>query len=198
MLNCMMTNSTQWAYHRELKPVGIVIHSSGRNNPYLRQYVQPSKDNKNYIDIIAQLGENHKHNDWNHIHTLYNFHYWIGKDKNNNVITVQTFPLNIKTWNDNYIHVCICEDKLNDRDYLADCLAELAALCDDLCKDFNWDETVIFDYSEISNFPDSNYWLEKHGFSILLIRAIIFGIHHPKSKTGKEVLKNWQIEKFLS
>ena len=193
-----MTNSTQWAYHRELKPAGIVVHSSGRNNPYLRQYVQPSKDNKNYIDIIAQLGENHKHNDWNHIHTLYNFHYWIGKDKNNNVITVQTFPLNIKTWNDNYIHICICEDKLNDRDYLADCLAELAALCDDLCKDFNWDETVIFDYSEISNFPDSNYWLEKHGFSILLIRAIIFGIHHPKSKTGKEVLKNWQIEKFLS
>lgn len=193
-----MTNSTQWAYHKELKPVGIVVHSSGRNNPYLRQYVQPSKDNKNYIDIITQLGENHKHNDWNHIHTLYNFHYWIGKDKNNNVISVQTFPLNIKTWNDNYIHICICEDKLNDRDYLADCLAELAALCDDLCKDFNWDETVIFDYSEISNFPDSNYWLKKHGFSILLIRAIIFGIHHPKSKTGKEVLKNWQIEKFLS
>lgn len=189
MLNCMMTNSTQWAYHKELNPVGIVVHSSGRNNPYLRRYVQPSKDNKNYIDIINQLGENHKRDDWNHIHTLYNFHYWIGKDKNNDVISVQTFPLNIKTWNDNYIHICICEDKLNDRDYLADCLAELAVLCDDLCKDFNWDETVIFDYSEISNFPDSNYWLEKHGFNILLIRAIIFGIHHPKSKTGKEVLK---------
>lgn len=193
---CLMTNSTQWAYHKTLKPEGIIIHSSGQNNPFLRRYVQPSKKDENYSQLLAELGENRKHNDWNHIHTSYNYHYWIGKNRNNDVISIQTFPLNIKTWNDNYIHICICEDKLNDKDYLANCLAELTILCDDLCKDFNWDEKVIFDHSEISNFPDSNYWLEKHGFNIFSIRAIIFGLHHPNSKAGKEVIKTWQNKNF--
>lgn len=194
---CLMTNSTQWAYHKTLKPEGIIIHSSGQNNPFLRRYVQPSKKNKNYSSLISQLGENRKHNDWNHIHTSYNFHYWIGKDKNDNIISVRTFPLNIKTWNDNYIHICICEDNLQNKEYLMNCFSILTLLCNELCEQFNWDETVIHDYSEISNFPDSNYWLKEHGLSVHLIRAIIFAIHHPNSKTGRDFIENWQIEKFL-
>lgn len=198
MLNCMMTNSTQWAYHKKLTPKGIVIHSSGRNNPYLRQYVQPSKKDKNYANLIMQLGENRKHNDWNHIHTSYNFHYWVGKDKSNDVVSVQTFPLNMKTWNDDYIHICICEDKLQDKTYLINCLYEVIYLCYVICKEFNWDEKVIHDHSEISDFPDSNYWLKKHKYSVQFIRAFIFAIHNPESETSQKMFKGWQTQKFLS
>ena len=59
--------------------------------------MQPSKNDENYEDIISQLGENKRHDDWNHIHIAYNFHYWIGKDNFDNVVSIQTFPLDVKT-----------------------------------------------------------------------------------------------------
>lgn len=173
MLTCMMTNSTQWAYYKTLKPKGIIIHSSGRNNPYLRHFVQPSKNDENYEDIISQLGENKRHDDWNHIHTAYNFHYWIGKDNFDNVVSIQTFPLDVKTWKDSYIHICICEDNLDNPTYLTNCISKLIKLCKSLCDQYNWNEDDIYDYSEISNFPDTNYWLEKCGYNIKLLRSEI-------------------------
>jgi len=63
MLKCMMTNSTQWAENRPLTPKGIVIHSTGKCGHLLKRYIQPSKNDEQYLDLIARLGENRKHND---------------------------------------------------------------------------------------------------------------------------------------
>ena len=174
MLVCMMTNSTQWAENRPLKkPKGIIIHSSRQDGAYLRRYIQPSKKDENYSDIIAQLGENRRHNDWNHIRTFHNFHYWIGKDNNDKIITVQTFPLTMKTWLDDYIHICICEDNLNDREYLKKCLDNLIELCVDIVEEYSFKAKEIYDHSELSDYPDANYWLMKHGYNPKWIRRKI-------------------------
>lgn len=38
-LVCMMTNSTCYKGTRKMKPVGVLWHSTGANNPYLKRYV---------------------------------------------------------------------------------------------------------------------------------------------------------------
>ena len=184
MLKCMMTNSTQWAHDKPLNPKGIVIHSSGRKGPYLRRYIQPTSSDPQFDELRKILGTNTKKVDWNHRRTQHNFHYWIGKTADKEVVTIQTFPLTMRTWlHDNYIHICICEDSLKDKKYLKECLVELISLCEDLCRQFNWGTDKIYDNSEISDLtPDSNYWLEKHGYSIDWVR--------------NEVDKIWQNKKF--
>ncbi len=174
MLKCMMTNSTQWAENQPLKrPKGVVIHSTKQNGAYLRKYIQPSKSDEDYDEIMAQLGKNRKHNDWNHICTFHNFHYWIGKNKEGKVITVQTFPLTIQTWPDNYIHICVCEDNLKDRKYLEQCLNNLIELCSDIAVRYLTNTKDILDYSELSDHPDISYWLKKYGYSMKWLRVRI-------------------------
>ena len=36
---CMQTNSTCYKSTRTMKPLGILWHSTGANNPYLKRYV---------------------------------------------------------------------------------------------------------------------------------------------------------------
>lgn len=46
---------------------GILWHSTGSNNPYIKRYVQPHETDANYDEMIALLGKNQYGNDWNHI-----------------------------------------------------------------------------------------------------------------------------------
>lgn len=92
-----MKNSTAYAKNIKLNPKGIVIHSSGRNMPYLYYYVQPSKSDPEYDFLIKDIGYNKRHNDYNHTHRDYDFHYWIGKRKNGQVATIMTYPWYLKT-----------------------------------------------------------------------------------------------------
>ena len=50
-----------------MKPVGILWHSTGANNPNLKRYVQPLETDDNYRTTIHLLGKNISGNDWNHI-----------------------------------------------------------------------------------------------------------------------------------
>jgi hypothetical protein len=47
-LQCMMTNSTCYKGTRVMEIKGILWHCTGANNPYLKRYVQPSSNDKNY------------------------------------------------------------------------------------------------------------------------------------------------------
>ena len=171
-LNCLMTNSTAMAKNEKMRwpPRGIIIHSTGMNCPQLKRYIQPSKSDVNYPILIAELGKNKLHNDYNHTHRAYNFHFWIGKNKNNKVIVVQTLPLDIRAWKDNYIHICICEDNLNNFEYLSDCIKVLNEILIELCNSCDIPINQIFSHSEIGNTPDIDYWLKKYQLSIQIIK----------------------------
>ena len=168
-----MTNSTAWAKGiKKMTPKGIIIHSSGFEQPYLWYFIQPSNSNPNKSQILNTIGVNKKHTDYNHTRRLINYHYWIGKDSNNNIQTIKAFPNDFKI-KDNYIHICLLEDDLNDKKYALQIVSELIQLCVHLCKEFHWNENNVLGHSEISSLPDANYWLKKYGYDIDTIRQII-------------------------
>lgn len=70
-----MSNSTCSKRKIPLTPKGIVVHSTGRNQKYLREYVQPSNDDACYKDLIKLLGRNNKRTDYNHTHHNDGFHF---------------------------------------------------------------------------------------------------------------------------
>ena len=173
MIECLMTNSTAWAKGSEaMIPQGIVIHSSGFEQPYLWYFVQPSNSDPNKIQILNTLGINQKHTDYNHTYRIMNYHYWIGKDINDDIQVIRAFPDSFKIA-DNYIHICLLEDDLNNKDYVIQIIPALTQLCAQLCKKHNWDDKHILDHSEVSSFPDANYWLSKYGYSSKDIRQIV-------------------------
>ena len=161
---CWQNNSTCSKRHIPLEPKGIIIHSTGRDEKYLREYIQPSNEDPQYRELIKLLGRNNRHTDYNHTHRNCGFHFWIGATANGSVQAIATEPLNIKTCNDNYIHICICEDDLTDNRYFDACILCLNALCWRLCQEYMWDSNNIFDHSEVSIGKDISYWLEKFGW----------------------------------
>lgn len=124
-----MSNSTCSKRYIPFTPEGIMIHSTGRDQKYLREYVQPSNDDPRYKELIKLLGRNNKHTDYNHTHRNEGFHFWIGAAANGGIEIIATEPLNIKTQGDNYIHICICEDDLTNHQYFDGCIISLCALC---------------------------------------------------------------------
>lgn len=147
-----------YALHHSLThPQGIVIHSSIIPYPYLRKYIRPSKDLEGWHQIFQRLGCNWNSKDYNHTHRRYGFHFWIGLDKNDNLLVVKTLPTTIIAWHDEYIHICICEK--HDEKYLEKVYPALIELCTNICKELNWNADKVFYNSEIKNMDDPAYWL---------------------------------------
>lgn len=68
---CMQVKNACYVTNRKMagnKPTGIVVHSTGANNPMLKRYVQPLKTDGNYAAIIADIGVNQYGNHWNVFH----------------------------------------------------------------------------------------------------------------------------------
>ncbi len=68
---------------KPFSPKGILIHSTGANNPNLKRYVQP--DN-------GQIGANHNGNHWNRPGTGVCVHAFIGKLETGKIATCQILP----------------------------------------------------------------------------------------------------------
>ena len=170
---CWQRNSIRSLNSRFLIPKGIVIHSTGRNQKALKEYIQPALTDPNYEEWIKQLGKNSKHTDYNHSYKSNSFHFWIGENAAGDVCAIATEPLNIRTWDDEFIHICICEDELFSKAYLKKCLLKLYGLCWILCLYYNWDTNRIIDHSEISTIPDINYWLSRFNMQFDDIRQVV-------------------------
>ena len=97
-LKCMMTNSTCYRETRKMDIKGVLVHSTGAPNPNLKRYVQPSKDDPNYISLLQKLGSNANGNDWNHVELQAGLNAWIGKLANGQVTSVQTMPWEYRPW----------------------------------------------------------------------------------------------------
>jgi hypothetical protein len=157
---CMQTNSTCYKNTKTMEVKGILLHSTGANNPNIKRYVQPSKGVDNYDKLISLIGKNTGGNDWNHIERQAGLNAWIGKLADGTVATVQTMPWNYRPWgcgsgsrgscNDGWIQFEICEDDLNNEEYFNAVYNEAIELCAYLCKMYNLNPKGLVNHNGVS------------------------------------------------
>lgn len=188
------------------KPTGIVVHSTGANNKNLKRYVQPSKDDPNRSEILADIGKNALGNDWNKASKTVCVHAFIGENKAGKVETYQVLPFDICCWgcgsgkkgSYNYnptahIQFEICEDNLKHADYFAAAFQEAIEFCAYLCKKFGLPVSAICSHHEAhvagyaSNHSDCDHWLKKHGRDMNWFRAEVQKVLDG-GKTEKQVV----------
>ena len=162
---------------RKITVKGIMVHSTGANNPWLKRYVGPDD---------GKLGENKYGNHWNTYHPGGRevcVHGFIGKLADGSIATYQTLPWDHRGWhaggsaNNTHIGFEICEDDLTDGTYFSKVYKEAVELCVFLCKQYNLTEKNIICHSEgyrqgvASNHGDVMHWFPKHGKSMDTFRA---------------------------
>ena len=195
---CYIKNSgTKWT------PKGIMVHSTGCNNPNLKRYVGPDD---------GLLGVNTNNNTWNNYRPggqQICCHAFIGKLKDGSIATYQILPWTCKGWNNGNatgnstsLAFEICEDGLTDRTYFEKVYKEAVELCVYLCKMFSLSVKNIIDHSEgykkgvASNHGDVAHWFPKFGKSMDTFRADVeAGLkaeqeEEKKEETPKETADN--------
>ena len=169
---------------KQMSPSGIVVHSTGANNPNLKRYIQPDDGR------LGKGGSNH----WNKSGIEKCTHAFIGKDKDGKVCTYQTLPLNICAWacgkgskgsynySPAYLHFEICEDDLTDGTYFDAVMKEAQELCAKWCKELNISVEKIVSHAEAhaqgyaSNHSDIGHWLKRFGKDMNWFRAEVQSI----------------------
>jgi N-acetylmuramoyl-L-alanine amidase len=168
----LLTKNDCYKAKKRMTPKGIIVHSTGANNPNLKRYVGPND---------GRLGENHNKNHWNHPGLSTCVHAFIGKDKDGIVCTYQTLPLYYCAWgvgsgkkgsynyDPAYLQFEICEDNLTDETYFKKVMKEAQELCARWCEEFNLSAKDVISHKEAhakgygSNHGDCDHWLKKHG-----------------------------------
>lgn len=170
------------------KPKGIVLHSTGANNPYLKRYVQPLKNDEIYEEVIEDIGKNTYGNHWNlsfkrgETTRQTCVHAFIGKNSGDKVETYQTLPFDICCWgvgtgskgSYNYnpqarVQIELCEDGLKDEKYFTAVFFEAAEFCAYLCKEYGFGPDKICSHAEAyrdgfgSNHGDPEHWMKNFG-----------------------------------
>lgn len=181
--HCLLINNDCYRKYTRMSaaPQGIVVHSTGCNNPYLKRYVQPVKSQLCYETVIGDLGKNPNDNDWNRSGFKKCVHGFIGYNKKGAIETYQTLPYDICCWgcgsgskgsyNNNpqaYIQFEICENDLTDKKYFDKVMTEAAEFCAYLIGSYNIDLSKVVSHHEAhllgyaSNHADIDHWLKVH------------------------------------
>lgn len=173
----ILTENACYKAGRKITVKGIMVHSTGANNPWLKRYVGPDD---------GLLGKNQYNNHWNTYHPGGRevcVHGFIGKLADGTVATYQCLPWDHRGWhaggsaNNTHIGFEICEDDLTDGAYFAKVYKEAVELCAYLCKQYGLTEKNIICHSEgykqgvASNHGDVMHWFPKHGKSMDTFRA---------------------------
>lgn len=162
-----------------IRPKGVMVHSTGANNPKVCRYV-PGDD---------ELGRNTGGNHWNQP-GKFCVHAFIGKFADGKVGTVQTLPWNRLAWhcgsgkkgsaNGTHISFEICEDRLTDPAYFQAVYQEAVELTAMLCRKYGLDplaDGVVLCHAEghkrgvASNHGDVLHWWPKFGKTMDNFRA---------------------------
>jgi hypothetical protein len=176
----IFTENACYKAGRKITPKGIMVHSTGANNPNLRRYVGPDD---------GLLGVNQYNNHWNQNRPdgrQVCVHAFIGKLKDGSIATYQTLSWNHRGWhaggdaNNTHIGFEICEDGLTDASYFNAVYKEAVELCAYLCKEYKLDPmadgTIIGHYEGYqrgiaSNHADPRHWFSRHGKSMDTFRT---------------------------
>lgn len=202
-LVCMMTQSTCYKGTRKFTPKGVLWHSTGANNPWLKRYVQPDDKAADRAEWLNRLGKNQYNNDWNHIDRQAGLNFWIGKLADGTVAAVQTMPWDYRPWgcgsgskgscNDTHIQFEICEDGLNDASYFNAVYKEACEVTAYLCRMFGIDPKGTISYKGLSvptiidhsgshslglgsNHADIQHWSRKYGKTMENVRNDVAAI----------------------
>lgn len=175
----IFTENACYQAGKKITVKGIMVHSTGANNPWLKRYVGPDD---------GHLGQNQYNNHWNTYHPGGRevcVHGFIGKLADGTVATYQTLPWDHRGWhaggsaNNTHIGFEICEDGLADVSYFGKVYQEAVELCAYLCKKYDLTERDILCHSEgckqgiASNHGDVMHWFPKHGKSMDTFRAAV-------------------------
>lgn len=161
--------------NKPLTPKGIMVHSTGADNPNLCRYVGPDD---------GLLGLNNYNNHWNQPrpdNRKVCVHAFIGKLADKSVATYQTLPWIVRachcggSGNDTHLSFEMCEDSLDDAVYFKAVFKEATELSAYLCKKFKLDpmkEGVLIGHYEghkrgiASNHSDPSLWFKKFGITM--------------------------------
>ena len=172
-----LTENDCYKRGKYIKPKGVMVHSTGSDNPNLKRYVGPDD---------GLLGVNKYNNHWNRSGVGACVHTFIGKLADGSIATYQTLPWDMRGWhcgksgNDTHISFEICEDGLDDAGYFNKVYREAVELTAYLCKEFDLDpleDGVVLCHSEgyrrgiASGHADVEHWFPKFGKSMDDFRA---------------------------
>ena len=155
---------------RVITPRGVMVHSTGADNPRVSRYV-PGSD---------ELGRNALGNHWDRPGVDKCVHAFVGRFADGEVGIVQTLPWNHRGWhcgrgpfgsgNDTHIGFELCEDDLTDRDYFRAVYTQAVELTAALCRRFRLEplaDSVILAHAEgarrgiASNHGDPVHWFSR-------------------------------------
>ncbi len=182
-LKCLLTDSDCYKTGRTIIPKGVMVHSTGADNPWLRRYVQPAEDDPNREALLKALGVNQNGNDWNRPGMDVGVHAFIGRLADGTVAAAQTLPWDHRGWhagtgtsggsaNNTHISFEICEDDLTSGDYFAKIYRSAVELTAMLCKLYELDplaDGVVICHSEgyrrgiASGHADVEHWFPRFG-----------------------------------
>ncbi len=205
--NCYLRNQAELAkspgsrdgrYARYYQgPRGVMIHSTGANNPNLRRYVQPDD---------GTLGVNPNGNDWNRPELDVAVHAFIGLTKAGDVAAYQILPWEYRAWhcggeaNNTHLSFEICEDDLGDRDYFWSVYWEAVALTAELCRKFGLnplDPGVVISHAEgarmgiASNHADVGHWWSRFGVTMDDFREDVSDEMNASARPLYRVRRTW-------
>lgn len=178
-------------------PRGVMIHSTGANNPNLRRYVQPDD---------GTLGVNPNGNDWNRPGLDVAVHAFIGLTKAGDVAVYQILPWEYRAWhcggdaNNTHLSFEICEDDLGDRDYFWSVYWGAVALTAELCRKFGLNPLepgVVISHAEgaqmgiASNHADVGHWWSRFGVTMDDFREDVSDEMNASARPLYRVRRTW-------
>ena len=207
LLTCILTENGCYQTKRTITPKGVMVHSTGANNPNLRRYVQPVAATPGREELLAALGVNPNGNDWNRPGINACVHGFVGKLADGSVAAVQTLPWNHRGWhagdgasgksaNDTHISFEICEDGLTDPVYFVQAYQAAAELTAMLCTKYALNpmaDGVVICHQDgyrlgiASNHGDVYNWFPKFGKTMDDFRAEVVRIMNGKSEEDDDM-----------
>ena len=176
----ILTRNDCYRAGRAIKPRGVMVHSTGANNPALSRYVAPDDG------LTGTPSARH----WNQPGTTACVHAFIGRLADGSVATYQTLPWAMRGWhcgkgkkgsgNDTHISFEICEDGLTDASYFGAVYREAVELTAHLCREYGLDplaDGVVICHAEghqrgiATNHGDVLHWFHRFGKSMDDFRA---------------------------
>jgi len=167
---------TENGCYKAAKPLsnirGIVIFCTNCNEPHL----------KKYVDYHTELGYNTERNHWNYSHNIDMPHEFIGYNKNDEIVIINTIPYgyscflnenNQSSLLDGYIKICICRGDSQNIDYFNNAVAgALVNLCSNLCQEYKLKPNDIILNTQLDNSISSNCseWFSENQYSINQLR----------------------------
>ena len=201
LYQCLMLKNRWYRSGSTIPVKGIVVHSSGADNPTLKRYVQPHEGqdsgmaqilpewyNIDRAAFLGMVGKNQYANDWNRAEQPYGMHAFVGKMENGTVAAVQTLPWNSFLWgvgtgrngsyNSSHIQFEICEDT-TDKAYTIESYKVAAKLCAHLCKAYDLPVSSIVSHYEAgktgygTNHVDPQHWWSMYGLTMDSFREYV-------------------------